>query len=161
MVSSPSFFFQVSTLTSEKDQEEGNINYMMFSATFPKVCRDLAREHLAHEHVRIRVGRAGSSHANIKQVNLFNLPPNLSDLLIFQRMWFSLSLMRRDKLFWIFFSLLRLAEQSSLLTRSVRLMKLTISCSTSHSRVLPFMVSVLSASERMPFVPSVTESVPS
>ena len=42
---------------------------MMFSATFPKICRDLAKEHLAHEHVRIRVGRAGSSHANIKQVS--------------------------------------------------------------------------------------------
>jgi ATP-dependent RNA helicase DDX3X len=40
---------------------------MMFSATFPKQCRDLAKEHLAHDHVRIRVGRAGSSHLNIKQ----------------------------------------------------------------------------------------------
>ena len=28
----------------------------MFSATFPKVCRDLAKEHLAHEHVRIPRG---------------------------------------------------------------------------------------------------------
>ena len=40
---------------------------MMFSATFPKNARDLAKEHLAHNHVRIRVGRAGSSHRNIKQ----------------------------------------------------------------------------------------------
>jgi ATP-dependent RNA helicase DDX3X len=40
---------------------------MMFSATFPKQCRDLAKEHLAHDHVRIRVGRAGSTHLNIKQ----------------------------------------------------------------------------------------------
>lgn len=39
----------------------------MFSATFPKQCRDLAKEHLAYDHVRIRVGRAGSSHMNIKQ----------------------------------------------------------------------------------------------
>lgn len=51
----------------EIDQEEGNINYMMFSATFPKMARDIAKEHLAHDHVRIRVGRAGSSHSNIKQ----------------------------------------------------------------------------------------------
>ncbi|KAH8802797.1 P-loop containing nucleoside triphosphate hydrolase protein [Xylogone sp. PMI_703] len=49
------------------DQEEGNITYMMFSATFPKQARQLAREHLAHDLVRIRVGRAGSSHINIKQ----------------------------------------------------------------------------------------------
>jgi ATP-dependent RNA helicase DDX3X len=40
---------------------------MMFSATFPKGARDLAKEHLAHDHIRIRVGRAGSSHANIIQ----------------------------------------------------------------------------------------------
>ena len=41
--------------------------YMMFSATFPKNARDLAKEHLSHDHVRIRVGRAGSTHLNIKQ----------------------------------------------------------------------------------------------
>lgn len=49
------------------DQEEGNIKYMLFSATFPKAARDLARTHLADNHVRLRVGRAGSTHANIKQ----------------------------------------------------------------------------------------------
>jgi ATP-dependent RNA helicase DDX3X len=49
------------------DQEEGNITYMMFSATFPKNARKLAKDHLSHDHVRIRVGRAGSSHKNIKQ----------------------------------------------------------------------------------------------
>lgn len=43
----------------------------MFSATFPKMARDLAKEHLAHDHVRIRVGRAGSSHKNIKQDVVF------------------------------------------------------------------------------------------
>ena len=40
---------------------------MLFSATFPKSARDLAQTHLAETHVRLRVGRAGSSHANIKQ----------------------------------------------------------------------------------------------
>jgi ATP-dependent RNA helicase DDX3X len=44
---------------------------MMFSATFPKAARDLAKEHLAHDHVRIRVGRAGSSHKNITQNVIF------------------------------------------------------------------------------------------
>ena len=53
------------------DQEEGNITYMMFSATFPKSARDLAKDHLKTDHVRIRVGRAGSSHTNIKQDIVF------------------------------------------------------------------------------------------
>jgi ATP-dependent RNA helicase DDX3X len=44
---------------------------MMFSATFPKEARDLAKNHLAHDHVRIRVGRAGSSHKNIQQKVVF------------------------------------------------------------------------------------------
>lgn len=44
------------------------MKYMLFSATFPKPARDLAKDHLAEDHIRIRVGRAGSSHANIRQV---------------------------------------------------------------------------------------------
>ena len=40
---------------------------MMFSATFPKEARQLAKEYLANDHIRIRVGRAGSSHMNIQQ----------------------------------------------------------------------------------------------
>jgi ATP-dependent RNA helicase DDX3X len=59
---------------------------MMFSATFPKTARDLAREHLSHDHVRIRVGRAGSSHLNIKQdvvyVERESKQQALSDLLM-------------------------------------------------------------------------------
>lgn len=43
----------------------------MFSATFPKMARELALHHLAHDHVRIRVGRAGSTHVNIKQDIIF------------------------------------------------------------------------------------------
>ncbi len=35
---------------------------MMFSATFPKTARALAKEFMAHDHVRVRVGRAGSTH---------------------------------------------------------------------------------------------------
>ncbi|KAL3426064.1 DEAD/DEAH box helicase [Phlyctema vagabunda] len=54
-------------MNGAEDQEEGNLIYMLFSATFPKEARDLAKEHLAMDHVRIRVGRAGSSHVNIKQ----------------------------------------------------------------------------------------------
>src|SRR6266498_4090787 len=39
----------------------------MFSATFPKELREIARKYLAVDHVRIRVGRAGSTHANVTQ----------------------------------------------------------------------------------------------
>lgn len=39
----------------------------MFSATFNKSCRELARKYLANDHVRIRIGRAGSAHLNIVQ----------------------------------------------------------------------------------------------
>jgi len=46
----------------------------MFSATFPKIARDLATAHLAHDHVRIRVGRAGSTHHNIKQEIIYVEP---------------------------------------------------------------------------------------
>lgn len=49
------------------DQDEGNVRYLLFSATFPKPLRDLAKEYLASNHVRFRVGRAGSTHINIKQ----------------------------------------------------------------------------------------------
>ncbi|PSR93845.1 P-loop containing nucleoside triphosphate hydrolase protein [Coniella lustricola] len=49
------------------DQEEGSMQYLLFSATFPKDLRDLASNHLATEHVRFRVGRAGSTHENIHQ----------------------------------------------------------------------------------------------
>ena len=41
--------------------------YMMFSATFPKEARAVAKEYMSKDHVRIRVGRAGSSHTNIIQ----------------------------------------------------------------------------------------------
>jgi ATP-dependent RNA helicase DDX3X len=39
----------------------------MFSATFNKQCRELARKYLAVDHVRIRIGRAGSTHQNVEQ----------------------------------------------------------------------------------------------
>ena len=41
--------------------------YMMFSATFPKGARELAREYMANDYFRVRVGRAGQSHKNIRQ----------------------------------------------------------------------------------------------
>ncbi|KAK7209759.1 hypothetical protein V2G26_016937 [Clonostachys chloroleuca] len=49
------------------EQDLGNIKFGLFSATFPKAARDLAKDHLAASHVRFRVGRAGSTTQNIKQ----------------------------------------------------------------------------------------------
>ncbi|KAI2464404.1 P-loop containing nucleoside triphosphate hydrolase protein [Annulohypoxylon bovei var. microspora] len=53
------------------EHEESNVKYMLFSATFPGAVRRLAREHLATNHLRIRVGRIGSTHENIKQDIVF------------------------------------------------------------------------------------------
>jgi ATP-dependent RNA helicase DDX3X len=39
----------------------------MFSATFPKEARRLAKEFMATNTLKIKVGRVGSTHANIKQ----------------------------------------------------------------------------------------------
>jgi ATP-dependent RNA helicase DDX3X len=41
--------------------------FMMFSATFPANLRQIAREFMAVDYIRIRVGRSGSTHGNIKQ----------------------------------------------------------------------------------------------
>ncbi|TGJ84893.1 hypothetical protein E0Z10_g3876 [Xylaria hypoxylon] len=53
------------------EQEEGNVKYMLFSATFPTAIRNLAKTHLAENYVRVRVGRIGSTHENIKQDIIF------------------------------------------------------------------------------------------
>ncbi|CAK7268252.1 hypothetical protein SEPCBS57363_003001 [Sporothrix epigloea] len=58
------------------DQDDGDVKYMLFSATFPKRLRDLAKEFLAHDHCRLSVGRAGSSHGNIKQTVLYTTSQN-------------------------------------------------------------------------------------
>jgi ATP-dependent RNA helicase DDX3X len=41
--------------------------YLMFSATFPKEARRLAREYMEDEVLKIKVGRVGSTHQNITQ----------------------------------------------------------------------------------------------
>ncbi|EHK44382.1 hypothetical protein TRIATDRAFT_35745 [Trichoderma atroviride IMI 206040] len=50
------------------EQDVGNVYYGLFSATFPKAARDLAKKYLCDSHVRFRVGRAGSTTENIKQM---------------------------------------------------------------------------------------------
>ncbi|KAJ4373907.1 hypothetical protein N0V83_002646 [Neocucurbitaria cava] len=54
--------FQGSDMNSDADH-----TYLMFSATFPKSARRLAKEYMDTEAVRIKVGRVGSTHENIKQ----------------------------------------------------------------------------------------------
>ena len=73
---------ELDKIMSGGEQEEGNINYMLFSATFPKAARDLAKTHLAETHVRLRVGRAGSSHNNIKQMVVYTDPSMKKQALI-------------------------------------------------------------------------------
>lgn len=41
--------------------------YLMFSATSPKEARKLARQYLQDDYFRFRIGRAGSTHANVRQ----------------------------------------------------------------------------------------------
>ncbi|RYP66816.1 hypothetical protein DL771_007614 [Monosporascus sp. 5C6A] len=58
-------------ILSGGEQEEGNVKYMLFSATFPVAVRQLARTHMAENHIRLRVGRVGSTHDNIRQDVIF------------------------------------------------------------------------------------------
>ncbi|GLA10576.1 hypothetical protein AnigIFM62618_000173 [Aspergillus niger] len=55
--------------------EDADHRYMMFSATFNKDCRKLARNYLAEDHVRVRIGRPGSTHANVDQNIIYAEPP--------------------------------------------------------------------------------------
>ena len=54
--------------------------YLMFSATFPKEARAVAREYMAKDHVRIRVGRTGSTHTNVMQRVCSFFPSNIRQI---------------------------------------------------------------------------------
>ncbi|PWY92862.1 DEAD/DEAH box RNA helicase [Aspergillus heteromorphus CBS 117.55] len=54
--------------------EDADHRYMMFSATFNKECRQLARKFLADDHVRVRIGRPGSTHVNVDQSIVYAEP---------------------------------------------------------------------------------------
>lgn len=41
--------------------------YMMFSATFPKEMRKIARQYMDPDYYRVRIGRIGATHSNITQ----------------------------------------------------------------------------------------------
>lgn len=61
--------------------------YLLFSATFDKHMRTVAKQFLAQDFVRIRIGRAGSVHQNVKQqVSLFPVPVSTSTYLYTDRL---------------------------------------------------------------------------
>ena len=65
---SPDWVEEMRTVMSGADANSDDDHvYMMFSATFPKEARAVAKEYMSADHIRIRVGRAGSSHRNIIQ----------------------------------------------------------------------------------------------
>jgi ATP-dependent RNA helicase DDX3X len=55
-------------LTASVDTNtDADHTYLMFSATFSKETRKLARDYMDEDFVKIKVGRVGSTHQNIKQ----------------------------------------------------------------------------------------------
>ena len=62
------------TLRTDMNEDDDH-RYMMFSATFDKECRKLARMYLANDHIRIRIGRPGSSHLIVQQ---YVILPNMT-----------------------------------------------------------------------------------
>ncbi|MCJ1392912.1 hypothetical protein MMC18_005784 [Xylographa bjoerkii] len=59
-------------LSGGDNNEDADHRFMMFSATFPKEARKLAKSLLASDYIRIRVGRAaGTPHLNIQQSVIF------------------------------------------------------------------------------------------
>jgi ATP-dependent RNA helicase DDX3X len=51
--------------------EDPDHAYLMFSATFPKEARKVARMYMAEDSIRVRIGRAGSTHKNVTQDIIF------------------------------------------------------------------------------------------
>lgn len=47
--------------------EDSDHIFMMFSATFPAKYRGVAKKYMAPDYLRIKAGRCGATHANIKQ----------------------------------------------------------------------------------------------
>ncbi|KAF2452436.1 DEAD/DEAH box RNA helicase [Lineolata rhizophorae] len=47
--------------------QDDDHTYMMFSATFNKTCRKVAKEYMSEDRIRVTIGREGSTHKNISQ----------------------------------------------------------------------------------------------
>ncbi|KAF2502944.1 ATP-dependent RNA helicase DED1 [Lophium mytilinum] len=61
----------MSLILGGDSNEDADHMYLLFSATFPKQARELAKAYMSEEYVRIKVGRVGSTHTNIKQNVVF------------------------------------------------------------------------------------------
>lgn len=55
---------------ADSNEDDDHV-HLLFSATFPKEARALAKAYMAKDHVRIRVGRTGSTHTNVMQRVLY------------------------------------------------------------------------------------------
>ncbi|KAL7929584.1 P-loop containing nucleoside triphosphate hydrolase protein [Trichoderma chlorosporum] len=73
---------ELRAILSGGEQDEGNVKYGLFSATFPRAARALAKEYLSASHVRFRVGRAGSTTENIKQIVIETTRERKNELLL-------------------------------------------------------------------------------
>ncbi|KAI7366302.1 DEAD/DEAH box RNA helicase [Hortaea werneckii] len=51
--------------------EDADHVYLMFSATFPKQAREMARRYMADDYTCVRLGRSGAAHKNIRQHILY------------------------------------------------------------------------------------------
>ena len=56
-----------SILSGANLNEDSDHIFMMFSATFPAKYRGIAKKYMANDYLRIKAGRCGATHANIKQ----------------------------------------------------------------------------------------------
>jgi ATP-dependent RNA helicase DDX3X len=63
------------------NNEDTDHVYMMFSATFPKEYRKLARQYMEEDYFRVSVGRIGSTHTNISQEIIWAEPSRKRDAL--------------------------------------------------------------------------------
>lgn len=63
----PDWNDEMRTIMGGDSNDDDDHVYMLFSATFPKEARAVAKDYMSAEHIRIRVGRAGSSHINVTQ----------------------------------------------------------------------------------------------
>lgn len=58
-------------LTIPDTNEDPDHAYLLFSATFPKESRKVAKTYMNPDAIRVRIGRAGSTHKNVSQDIIF------------------------------------------------------------------------------------------
>ena len=79
------FPFGLTTYHAIDTNEDADHHYLMFSATFNKDLRALARNYLATDFIRVRIGRAGSTHTNVTQQVSPTVPCKVQRLILLLR----------------------------------------------------------------------------